>query len=70
MLEIQQRASGPGESAAGVYISIFENFCLIYWCLIYFCLIFVSFVGVIIYKVDNKYIVAIDKRENLCRLLV
>ena len=69
MLQIQQRASGPGGSAAGAmylslrifvsFISVFNvflfNICLVCWC-------------------DNwqsiKYIVAIDKRENLCQLLI
>ena len=69
MLEIQQKASGPGGSAAGAtylslrifvsFICVFNlflfNICLVCWC-------------------DNlqsiKYIVAIDKRENLCRLLI
>ena len=53
MLEIQQRASGAGESTAGAtYLSLRTLFNLLV-CLIYFCLIFVSFVGVVIYKVYN-----------------
>ena len=69
MLGIQQRASGPDESAAGATYLSLRNFvsfiCVFNFFLFNICLI---------YRYDNlqsiEYIIAINKRENLCRLII